>query len=99
MNNLPDNYKTDLGGSTPFGSNLDSLVVGGEDKLKRKRDEGYFVINSSQTQITFKRDIGVNGGGLSHHAPGQGPLSGFTLPATFTLQKTQIPSEERPRMQ
>lgn len=86
--NSSDTKKRDLGGSRPYGgSNYDTLEVAGRDKLKRKKEEGYIIINSAGDQLTFKRDIGMRGGGVRFHTIGQEPLPGYTLPATFTLTK------------
>lgn len=98
-NNLQNSSNDNLGdfsGSLPFGSSLDSLKIGGTDKLKRKTDEGLMIINSLGNQLTFIRDIGINGGGVNFYAPGEGPLPGFTLPATIIFTKYVRPIDPDP---
>jgi len=86
--NSPDHKKSDFGGARPYGgANYDTLEVAGHDKLKRKTDEGYIIINSAGDQLTFKRDRELSGGGVNFYNPGQEPLPGYTLPSTFILTK------------
>lgn len=91
--NFSINKKGDFVGTKPYGgTGLDTLVLKGMDKLKRRRDEGYLIINSTGTQLTFIREIGISGGGLYGNEPGQGPLPGFTLPSPIIFTKVVIPS-------
>ncbi len=86
--NSSDTKKRDLGGARPYGgANYDTLEVAGRDKPKRKTDEGYIIINSAGNQLTFKREIGLRGGGVRFYTTGQEPLPGYTLPSIFTLTK------------
>lgn len=94
FNNYNNDQIADFGGNEPYGPNLDTLEIIGRDKLKRKTDEGYLIINSGGNQLTFVRDIGISGGGLSHHAPGQGPLPGYTWPAVIVFDKIVLMEEK-----
>ncbi|HMK03549.1 MAG TPA: hypothetical protein VK489_05135 [Ferruginibacter sp.] len=95
FSNANNDDRADFGGTRPYGPNKDSLVIMGRDQLKRKRDEGYIVINAAGTQLKFVRDIGITGGGISHSAAGQGPLPGYTLPSPIIFIKGVLPSEDR----
>lgn len=83
--------KGDYSGTRPSAHiGIDTLKIAGRDKLKRKKDEGYLIINVANNQLTFKRDIGIFGGGLSFYKTGEESLSGYTLPDVFILNKVVI---------
>ena len=92
--NFADLLKSDFMGATPYSTGLDSIMMGGTDKLKRKDCSGIFVISNNNNLLQYKRGV-TGGGGMRAYAPGQGPLPGFTLPDSFTLTRIPIPSEER----
>src|SRR6478672_1705004 len=71
-------FLADFVGGDTNGSLNDSVKVIGMDNGKNKVDEGYFIVNAARTQLTWVRVIGVNGGGLNSHSPGEGPLQGYT---------------------
>jgi hypothetical protein len=81
----------DFGGTRPEGMQLDTLIIAGKDKLRRKDDEGYLVYHAGNNQLKFIRKIGVSGGGITVYDAGQPPLPGFTLPATIIFEKYMIP--------
>jgi hypothetical protein len=96
VNNVPSSAITrsrNYGNSSlMYGPNLDSLNFSGKDPLKNnKYDAGYVAINAAGNQLSFVRDLNINGGGVQYYPPDRPPLPGWTLPSGIVFTRYTIP--------
>lgn len=91
LENENDIQGANFGGAKPYGPNLDTLQFAGRDHLKRKRDEGYVVINAANNQLKFVRDPEITGGGIQYHSSDNPPLPGWTIPSGIVFTRYTIP--------